>query len=243
MANVLAKAVKNDTPKVKTGVLVNYNGYLATVAIEGQQLTLPMMDSVSSTVAVGSTVVCQVFGKSGYVIGSLNTVSRTSSGAWTGGISNPPVPKPSTAGYGYSNFSPTNRGAYDDNSGLFTTATSVFTQSATTGGAWFYGTGAFSSLAGKTVQSIEVYLPPLTSGEYPLNVAYHLRATRPTGVAGFSGSPVTRNSSGWVALPTAWNSILQSNLNGFGVGITTNTNTATIANALPFGTLRIGWSN
>jgi hypothetical protein len=238
----LAKTVKKDVPKVKTGVLVSYVGSLATVAIDGQQMTLPMLDSVSSTIAVGSTVVCQVYGNSGFVIGSVNTVSRTASAAWTGGFSNPPVPRPSNRGYGYSNFSPVSRGAYDDTSGLFSAASSTFTQSSTTGGAWFYGTGAFSSLAGRTVQSIEVYLPPLTSGAYPLNMAYHTYATRPTGIAGLT-SPTARSSSGWVALPTAWNTVLQSNLNAFGVGISTGTNTAVISNALPYGTLRIGWSN
>jgi hypothetical protein len=238
-----AQSLKPSVPRVKTGVLVSYTGSLATVAIEGQQMTLPMLDSVSTTIAVGSTVVCQVYGNSGFIIGSVNTVSRSASGAWTGGFSNPPVPKPSTQGFGYSNFSPIGLGAYDDTSGTFSAATSSFTQSSTTGGAWFFGASAFSSLSSRTIQSIEVYLPPLTSGSYPLNVAYHLYATRPGGVAGFSGTPVTRSASGWVALPTTWNSVMQSNLTKFGVGISTSTNTAVISNGLPYGTLRIGWSN
>jgi hypothetical protein len=237
----LAKTVKKEGPKVKTGTLVSYSGYLATVSIEGQQMTLPMMDSVSTTIPVGSTVVCQVYGNSGFVIGSVNTVSRTTSAAWTGGFSNPPVPRPSSKGYGYSNFSPTQTGAYDDSAGSFSAAGSTFTQSTTTGGAWFYGSGAFTSLSTRTVQSIEVYLPPLTSGAYPLNLAYHLYGTRPA--LGGMNSPTARSASGWVTLPTAWNSVLQANLSNFGVGVTTGSNTAVISNALPYGTLRIGWSN
>lgn len=236
-----AKAVKKDVPRVKTGVLVSYNGYQATVAIEGQQMTLPVLDSVSTTIAVGSTVVCQVYGNSGFVIGSVNTVSRSASGAWTGGFSNPPVPRPSTKGYGYTNFSWSQVGAYDDSAGTFSAAGSTFTQSLTTGGAWFYGSGAFNSLSGRTIQSIEVYLPPLSSGAYPLKLSYHLYGTRPAN-GGFPVS-VSRSTSGWVTLPTDWNAILQANLANFGVGITTSTNTAVISNSLPYGTLRIGWSN
>jgi hypothetical protein len=205
-------------------------------------MTLPMLDSVSATIPVGSTVLCQVYGNSGYVIGSVNTISRTASAVWTGGFNNPPVPKPSTAGFGYSNYSPNARGAYDDNTGLWSTAGGTFTQSTTTGGGWFYGLGAFNNLSSRTVESIEVYLPPLTSGSYPLQVSYHLQATRPTGIGGALLSPTARSTSGWVALPTAWNSILQANLANFGVGISPAANTAVINNALPFGTLRIGWS-
>jgi hypothetical protein len=239
----LAQSLKPSVPKVKTGVLISYQNSVATVAIDGAQMTLPMLDSVSSSIAVGSTVVCQVYGSSGFVIGSVNTVSRTASAVWTGQIGNPPVPRPSSKGFSYSNFSPITRGAYDDNTGLFTAATSQFTQSPTTGGAWFYGATAFSSLASRTIQSIEVYLPPLSSGAYPLNMAYHLHATRPTGVSGFSGTSAERSTAGWVALPTTWNSAMQSNLSNFGVGISTAANSAVISNALPYGTLRIGWSN
>lgn len=240
----LAKTVKKDVPKVKTGILVSYTGYLATVAIEGQQMTLPMMDSVSPTIAIGSTVVCQVYGNSGFVIGTVNTVSRTASAAWTGGFSNPPVPKPSSKGYGYSNFSWSQVGAYDDNSGLISAAGSTFTQSSTTAGAWYYGATAFSSLSQRTIQSIEIYLPALNSGAYPLYIGYHLNATRPSaGAPIVGGSAVTRSASGWVALPTAWTTIMQSNLSNFGIGLSTASNTAVISNALPFGTLRIGWSN
>jgi hypothetical protein len=242
MAGLSTLTKRDDVPKLATGVLVSYTGSLATVNIRGQQLTLPMLDSVSSSIAVGSTVLCQVNKNSGFVIGSVNTVSRTTSAAWTGGFSNPPVPRPSTQGIYYSNISPNARRGYDDFSGTFSGSPPSFTQNDVSGGAWFYGSTAFSSLSGKTLVSLEVYLPALSSGTYPLAMAYHLYANPPGGLGGFGSVPVNRSGSGWVSLPSTWVTTLASNLSGFGVGVTTSTNTAVISNALPYGTLRIGWS-
>lgn len=242
MADLSTLTKRDDVPKLATGVLVSYTGSLATVNIRGQQLTLPMLDSVSSTIAIGSTVLCQVNKNSGFVIGSVNTVSRTTSATWTGGYSNPPVPRPSTQGVYYSNVSPNSVGAYEDLSGTWSATSAQFTQNTTQGGGWFYGATGFSSLTGKTLVSLEVYLPTLTSGTYPLTVGYHLLATRPSSAGMSPTGGVSRSTSGWVALPSSFVTALSGSLSAFGIGIVPSANTAVISNALPFGTLRIGWS-
>lgn len=245
MAN-LARFVSGQSQKDKvrlvTGTLVSYNGSLATVNVQGQNLTLTMMDSVSSTIAIGSTVVCQVSKGAGFVIGSVNTVSRTQSAVWTGGFSNPPVPRPITTGLSYTNVSPTQIGAYEDISGTWSNGAGAnMTQSTISAGAWFYGS-SFTSLSGKNLQSLEIYLPPLASGSYPLNVGYLLVANRPasTGIPPFNA--VARSTSGWVSLPSSFVTALSGSLNAFAVGLSLSSNTASINPALPYGTLRIGWS-
>jgi len=237
-----SKQVSKDAPVVRTGILQSYNGYIAQVAIDGNVLNLPMLDSVSATIPVGSTVVCQVFGASGYVIGSVNTVSRTASTTWTGGFGNPPVPKPSNAGLTFTTFAVKQAATWGTPGTL--TSTTVLTQDTESVGAWFYGANAFSSLAGKTIKSLEVYLPALknTTDAYPLKFNYHTSAARASYSPSFSGTTQTISSSGWVTLSSSFVTGLSSNLSAFGLGIS-GTPTASISGAAPFGTLRIGWSN
>jgi hypothetical protein len=207
-----------------------------------------MLDGFTPS-AVGITVICQVFGSTGYVIGSLNTNSRSASATWTGGYNNPPVPNPSVPNATFSTFLPAQAGQYVDATGNNTNVTITggqFYQNGVTadGGSWYYGSTAFSSLTGKTILSVEVYLPGLTSGTYPLNIGWHTNATRPSLGGNASFDFVTRSTSGWVSLPATFATALSTHLTGFGVGIYGNSVAipfATISAATPYGTLRIGW--
>lgn len=237
-----------ETTKVKTGILQSYSGTLAQVAIDGNVLNLPMLDTIG-TPAVGSTVVCQVYGSTGYVIGSLNTNSRAASATWPGGYANPPVPNPSVPNASYSTFVPTQAGQYIDASGNNTSVSITggqFSQNGVTadGGSWYYGSSAFISLTGKTILSVDVYLPGLAGGNYPLNIGWHTSATRPS-VGGQALFDFTlRSTSGWVSLPAPFATALSTRLTAFGVGIYGNVASipfATISAANPYGTLRIGW--
>ena len=246
-----AKATTKDHPKIKNGVLISYAGTLAQVSIDGVTLSLQMLDSVSATIPVGTTVVCQVHGMTGYVIGSLATTSRSASGTWAGGYSNPPVPSPATLASNYLQVTPfggaNGSGNYNDSTASWAALSSGFQQDPVNsiGSAWFYGSTAFASVASKTLISLEVYLPSLSSGNYPLNFAWHNFATRPSGSpGGFQADRALRYTSGWVTLPTAFVTALGSNLSAFGIGIMGDVGTqqATLSSsASPYGTLRIGW--
>lgn len=244
----LAKAVKPASPKIKTGILVSYVGSYATVNIEGSDLLLPMLDSVDTAVPVGSTMVCQVYGSSGYVIGSLNNTSRIASDSHTGSYYNPPVPKPSTLGYNYTNFSARQYGTFNIDILPFTVTSTAQTFADATGNAgyWFYGTNAFTSLSSKTIQSIEVFLSPIvnSSDSYPIYMLDHSATTRPsttfTQLRGFQ----TVSKSGWVTLDSTILADFKANyLSGFGVGFRTGVNQATLKASAPYGTLRVGWTN
>ena len=233
--------INPETTKVKTGILQSYSGTLAQVNIDGNTLNLPMLDTIG-TPAVGSTVVCQVFGSTGYVIGTLNTNSRSASGFWTGGVNNPPVPNPSIPAASYSTFLPTQNGAWDSGAALWSAGAFAQNNTGPNGAAWFYGAGAFSSLTGKTLISLEVYISGLLSGAYPLNFTYHTLSVRGTTNSGGLDSNATaqRSTSGWVSLPPAFVTALSANLSAFGVGIYGG-QAASLNPALPYGTLRIGW--
>lgn len=250
-SNKLSKAIKPAGPKIRTGILVSYVGSYATVNVDGTELLLPMLDSVNTSVPVGSVMVVQVFGGTGYVIGSLNNTDRAPSGAFTGSYANAPVPKPSNFGFSYTNFSPRQVGTYSVGALPYTlNSTSSLSSSgnAETAAFWFYGTNAFSSLVGKTLETVEVYVSPLQNADdrYPLSYVSHTSATRPTTTFSF-GSAGSQNSSqsGWVSLPTAFATQLASNLNGWGVGFLVNgiNQTASQRASAPYGTLRIGWTN
>lgn len=246
----LAKVVKAPSgPKVKTGVLVSYVGSYATVNIEGSELLLPMLDSVDTAVPVGSTVVCQVFGSSGYVIGSLNNANRAPSGAFTGSYSNAPVPRPSNLGYSYTNFTARQYGTFNTDVIPFTvtSTTATFANGSGNAGFWFYGSNAFSSLIGKNIQSVEVYISPLQVAEdsYPLTFYPHRAATRPSTTFVIGSGTSTASSSGWLTLSNTIVNDFKTNLSAWGVGFSVSgvTQTATLRAPAPYGTLRVGWTN
>jgi hypothetical protein len=250
-SNKLSKAIKPAGPKIRTGTLVSYVGSYATVNVDGTELLLPMLDSVNTSVPVGSVMVVQVFGGSGYVIGSLNNTDRAPSGAFTGSYLNAPVPKPSNLGFNYTNFSSRQVGTYSVGALPFvlnsTTALSSNANSETAA-FWFYGANAFSSLVGKTLQSVEVYVSPLQSANdsYPLSYVSHTSATRPSTTFSY-GAAGSQNAfqSGWVTLPSAFVTELASNLNNWGVGFQVNgiNQTASQRASAPYGTIRVGWTN
>lgn len=244
----LSKAITPSGPKVKTGVLVSYVGSYATVNIDGAELLLPMLDSVDTAVPVGSTVVVSVHGNTGYVIGSLNNQSRTASGAFTGSYANGPVPRPSNLGYQYTNFSARQVGTFNIDALPFTltSTTAVFADPNGNAGFWFYGTNAFSSLAGKTIQSLEVYISPLlgASDAYPIYMLDHYANTRPTTTFSGGSAYQANSKSGWVTLDNTFLTEFRSNYaTGFGVGFRTSTTYATLRASAPYGTLRVGWTN
>jgi hypothetical protein len=249
--NKLSKSIKPDAPKVRTGTLVSYVGSYATVNIDGAELLLPMLDSVNTSVPVGSIMVVQVFAGTGYVIGSLNNTDRAPSGAFTGSYANAPVPKPSNLGFSYTNFSPRQVGTYSV--GVIPFVLNSTSSLSSSGGSetaafWFYGTNAFSSLVGKTLQSVEVYVSPLQSANdsYPLSYVSHTSATRPSTTFSY-GAAGSQNASqsGWVTLPSGFVTELGSNLNNWGVGFQVNgfTQTASQRASAPYGTIRVGWTN
>jgi hypothetical protein len=255
----VASTLSKDVTKVKNGTLVYYNGSTAQVQIDGNILTLQVLDSVGTSLPVGTTVVCQVHGMTGYVIGSLGTVTRAASGTWTGSVYNPPVPRPNTFGITYSTFAPTSFGVFESlygtqltgqnkliQSGSYYVTTALGSGNAAIKSAWFYGANAFTALSGKTIKSVEIYIPNLTNSadSYPLNFQYHTLATTPGSYASVALTGTTQNVSqgGWVTLSSAFITGLSGSLTAFGVGIS-GTPQATLTGASPFGTLRIGWSN
>lgn len=243
----LSKAVKPAGPKIKTGILVSYVGSYATVNIEGSDLLLPMLDSVDTAVPVGSTMVCQVFGSTGYVIGSLNNTSRTASGAFTGNYLNAPVPRPSSLGFQYTNFTARQFGTFQTQTIPFTVTSTTQTFADVNGntGYWFYGTNAFSSLNGRNIQTIEVFLSPMigANDSYPLFVTDHYAATRPSTTFLQGGGYQSVSRSGWITLDNTILNDFKANFNtGFGVGFYSNT-VANLRPAAPYGTLRVGWTN
>lgn len=245
----LAKAVKPAGPKIKTGILVSYVGAYATVNIEGAELLMPMLDSVDTAVPVGSTVVCQVYGGTGYVIGALGNANRTASGTFTGSYYNPPVPRPSNLGYQYTNFTARQIGTFNTAALPYTvtSTTTLFadnTGSTTNTGYWFYGANAFSSLTGKTIQSVEIYVSPflLDTNTYPMTFISHKAATRPSTTFTQGIGSTNSSMSGWVTLGTDFVNELKTNLSAWGVGFISNT-TANLRPSAPYGTLRVGWTN
>lgn len=245
--NKLAKQLKPAGPKIKTGILVSYTGASATVNIDGSELLLPMLDSISTTAPIGSTVVCSVNGASGYIIGTLNNTSRTASGSYTGSYWNPPVPKPSNLGYSYTNFMPAQVGTFNIQVVPFTvTSTTTLFANGNPGdaGFWFYGTNAFSSLTGKNIQSVEVYMSPLLldTNTYPLTVISHKAATRPATTFTLGIGSQNSSASGWVNLGSDFVNELKTSLTAWGVGFSSLT-TANLRPNTPYGTLRVGWTN
>jgi hypothetical protein len=255
----MASAVNKDTVKVKNGILVYYSGSTAQVQIDGNVLNLQVLDSVGTSLPVGTTVVCQVHGMTGYVIGSLNTVSRATSGTWTGSVYNPPVPRPNTAGINYTTFAPASFGVYENlygtkitsakliqSNSYFVTVPNLGSGNAAIKSGWFYGSNAFTGLTGKTIKTVEIFIPNLTDSTdaYPLNFQYHTLATAASSFAGLTltGTAQTVSAGGWVSLSTTFVAGLSANLTAFGVGIS-GTPQATLSGTSPFGTLRIGWSN
>jgi hypothetical protein len=208
-----------------------------------------MLDSVDTAIPVGSTVVCQVHGQTGYIIGSLNNTSRTPSGAFSGNYLNAPVPRPSNLGFSYTNFSARQVGTFGIGQLPFTVvSTTALSANGNSehAGFWFYGANAFSSLYGKTIETVEIFVSPLVleSDSYPVTFFPHYSATRPSTTFALGSPNQNSSNSGWVTLSTSFVNDLKVNLNAWGIGFLVSglNQTANLRPAAPYGTLRVGWT-
>ncbi len=86
------------------------------------------------------------------------------------------------------------------------------------GGAWFYGGGLQSALAGVTLfTSIEVFLPLIYNRFSAPTLYLHTSANKPvSGLPAFGSSQVVQSPSGWVSLPAAWGPALRDGPVGVG---------------------------
>lgn len=252
----LTKKVSKDIIVMKTGTLISYGGGVATVEIEGGNVTLPMMDSIPATVPLGTAVICAVHGRTGIVIGTLNTTTRTNSDIYVG-VGNPPPPTPSKTRY--TTYSPKATGVWnninhtwsknpskvrqgDDYTTKTVNGNKTTTHTGSYTGAWFYGsTSRFLDLETRTIESIEIFIGALAtkSDAYPFHFYTHESASIPSSALSLDNGPVSRQASGWVSLPIEYaESLIQ---NGGGIAIKGTPN-ASLLTKTPYGTIRIGWS-
>lgn len=253
--NELARSLNRDQGQLKTGIVQYYNGTSADVAIEGSVVTLNVLDSV--TLSLGLVVVCSIYGRTGYVIGSLGTTVRAESAYYDGGYGNPNPPdfstvQTNTTVYSYTDwaqwFGRTGSGTYGweqdlNGGGIFTTNTGALTASPTSGeaGFYFYGNGAFSELANAiAIQKIELYLNR-TDASAAAWIYSHTYGTRPgTTTAPTIANlyqPIVIDGAAWVELPVAtFGSLLQTGT--FGIALQNGN-----YDAVGYGQIRVTWTS
>lgn len=253
------------SPTTKTGILTAITGNLGTVNINGSSLTLPMLDHISTTIAIGTTVVVQVTGNSGVIIGSLGTTTRTTATTPNNlAVPNPTPPRPGTNTIYYTTYFPTDAltwngtswvqssSNYGNGNGGFGIATlggnrNVILQDASSTGALFFGANRFGDLTNKNIKSVELYVPRLA---YPTNTFKfytHLYGSVPAGAPTIANGPsvVTANTvNGWIQLPSSFITPFLTGTAGIAIAGTPNNGytSATIPTTSPNGTLRIGWT-
>lgn len=179
-------------------------GVSATVLIDGDEYTLPVMAPYSPMVT--DTVV--VNWQSGHILGEEASAPETST----------PDQVPS-GGVGFNNLliQAHSSGKYDDDF-LNWYGSGDVRASNNNVGAWFYS-GRFASLAGANISRIEIYLPPPWRAVGALFFGLHGHPTRPGGDPGI-GSLVSRaQRSGWLDLPDTWGNLLRDNPT-WGIGVT-----------------------
>ena len=255
-----ARRLANNTPVVKTGILIGVSGIYGTVNINGQVLTLPMLDHLASAISLGTLVACQVQGNSGIIIGSLGTVSRTANLDTTIASPNPQPPKPTTSAIYYSTYFPTDAATYNTTTSTWYQATSnagtgnngfgalalgsgsknVIAQDTNLKGLFVYGQNRFSDMSNKTIKSVEIFVPSAGTGSTSYKFYSHTHAAIPAGAPTLSNGPSTVSAvGGWISMPSTMFASFQAGTAGLAIFGSPN---ATIYTASPYGTIRIGWT-
>lgn len=124
---------------IKTGIVQQYSGTQALIAVEGSLLTLEVLDHV--TLDIGLVAVCSIYGRTGYVIGTLGVTNRAVSDLYEGGYGNPLAPDAIGNQTYVAEFAPTAR-------------------------RFWIGTGGTSSLRWRNVNTVTT--PTTSSGFYTL---------------------------------------------------------------------------
>lgn len=232
----LSQALKSDTASVKTGSIISFDVYSAVVNVDGQNITMKLLDSV--TAALNKVVVCIVQGDTGFIIGTLDTTTRTPTASTGDAVSNSnTVPSVS---YGTYTYTPNYTYVYNGTTGWESAITDLkqgITPYGTLRGFSFYGMNRFSGLKGKTITKVQVYVK-IKSGT-SVTLAYHGYGTKPAGSI-TTGSSQVVTSSGWVTVPDSWGTYLAGGTGTGGLAII-GTNVAT-AKGVPDGlTIKISW--
>lgn len=253
-----AKKLAPPIPVVKTGVLLAITGNLGTVNINGANVTLPMLDHISTSITIGTIVACQVQGNSGIIIGSLGTVTRsTATMPLNFNVPNPSPPRPVLNSLYYTTYFPTGASTWDgtqwyqaySNAGNGTGGFGIaglpqpkeaIAQDTGKTGIFVYGQGRFGDLSNKTIKSIEIYVPNAGTGSTTYKFYSHTHAAVPAGAPTISNGPSTVSAvGGWIAMPSTMFSAFQAGTAGLAIsGSPANA----IFTASPYGTIRIGWS-
>lgn len=235
----LSQAIRSETAVIKTGQVNSFDVYTATVSIDGVLITLKLMDHV--TVSLNRVVVCIVQGDTGFVIGTLDTTTRTPQAANESATptSSKLVP---TVTYGTNTYTPKSVGNWK--SGTSTGWTSLDGRVWQTygvdryQGCWFYGKGRFKSLQGKTITKVQIYVRFIVGTTATLQ--YHIHPSVPAGAPTTGGTPQTVTGGGWVTLPNSWADVLKSG-DGSGGIIAVGTPLAKMKGLPDGGTLKISW--
>lgn len=250
--------IKPPTPTTKTGILIGITGNLGTVNVNGSTLTLPMLDHISTSIAVGTTVVVQVTGNAGVIIGSLGTTTRTTVGVPNNlTVPNPTPPRPVQNSIYYSTYFPTGASTWDgtqwyqaySNAGNGTGGFGIaglpqpreaILQDTSKTGLFVYGQGRFGDLSNKTIKSIEIYVPSAGTGSTTYKFYSHTYAAVPAGAPTISNGPSTVSAvNGWISMPSTMFASFLAGTAGLAIsGAPANS----IFTASPYGTIRIGWT-
>jgi hypothetical protein len=86
----LNRQLVNTSPEITTGIVQRFGGSTAFVAIEGNVVLLDVLDHVQ--LDLGLVAVCAVYGRTGYVLGTVGNVIRLNSQQYEGGYENPTPP-------------------------------------------------------------------------------------------------------------------------------------------------------
>lgn len=228
----LVQALKSDGAVVKTGQIVSYGAYDAVVNVDGQNISMKLMDHV--TAGLNRVVVCAVQGDTGFIIGTLDNTARTPVAA-DGNATNDSTTVTSTTSGTYS-YAPKTVANFATAFGQWASSSTV-NQGTGTQGFWFYGSGRFKSLQGKTVTKFQIYIK-FTSGS-SASVKYHFYGSKPSGTPTVGGT-AQGVSGGWITLPTSWADALIAGSGTGGIAATGSTSAA--MKGLPDGgTLKISW--
>lgn len=230
----LAQAIRSENTSVKTGQVVSYDVYSAVVNVDGQDISMKLMDHV--TVSLNRVVVCLLNGDTGFVIGTLDNTARTPV-ASDGTASNSSTTV-STVQYGTYTYAPKaisnyySSGAWSYNVNEVQQGTTPY---GTAKGFWFYGSKRFIGLKGKTITKVQIYLKFKTGSSATLG--FHGYAGAPNSAPTTGGSASVKG--GWVTLPTSFGTYLAAA--GTGGIAAIGSSVATMKGLPDGGTLKISW--
>lgn len=232
----LAQAISSNAAYVRTGSIVSNTSNTAVVNIDGQNIEMKLLDSVTTN--LNRTVVCLVQGDTGFIIGTLDTTARTPVAADGSNSSSSNVT--TAVQYGTYTYAPNYAYTYNGTTGWEKSPGNPLQGTTSYGslkGFYFYGIKRFSGLKGKTITKVQIYVKVLSGSSVTL--AYHGYATKPSGVIATGGSQVV-TKSGWVTVPDSWGTYLAGGTGQGGIAII-GTNVAQAKGAPDGCTIKISW--